>query len=169
MDRVRQVSEAMREARVAIYPIEAAGVEQEKIYAADLAGAGSVEDSQALRRGNTQGAMAGAGAGSAIDRPENFDGYAKDSAWRAERMMSEEEVAEQSGGRAFFSGNDLAAEALEAIAEGSSYYTLAYRPEEKAGKGGAYRRIQVTIAGGKSLHLDYRRGYWLGAGAAAGQ
>jgi VWFA-related protein len=67
-------------------------------------------------------------------------------------------IATDSGGRAFYNGNDLTKAIDSAITEGSSYYTLTYAPSEQ-GKVNSYRKIEVKLAN-KDGQLAYRRGYF---------
>jgi VWFA-related protein len=69
-----------------------------------------------------------------------------------------EEIADQTGGRAFFNTNGFKESMEKAIEDGSSYYTIAYVP---AGKklDGQFRKIQVRLDNG-NYNLAYRRGYY---------
>jgi len=66
-------------------------------------------------------------------------------------------VAEITGGRAFYSRNDLQKILEEATEAGSDYYTLSYSPTNK-NFDGKLRAIRVGLAE-KGYHLEYRRGY----------
>jgi len=68
------------------------------------------------------------------------------------------DVAEQTGGKAFFNGNDLKGALRSSIQHGSTYYTVAYSPQNKNWNGDL-RHIQVKLAR-PNLKLDYRRGYY---------
>jgi hypothetical protein len=69
-----------------------------------------------------------------------------------------ETIAEETGGRAFYSTNALSNAVKDAVGNGSHYYTLAYSPAN-AKNDGRFRRIQVSLA--DSNHkLAYRRGYF---------
>jgi VWFA-related protein len=68
------------------------------------------------------------------------------------------DVAEQTGGRAFYNGNDLKGAMRRSIEHGSTYYTLAYSPENKKWNGD-FRRIQVKLDR-PNTKLAYRQGYY---------
>ena len=69
-----------------------------------------------------------------------------------------DQVAEQTGGKAFYNTDDLAAAVESAISFGSNYYTLSYTPP--SGKWDyKYHRIDVK-PNQQGLHLSYRRGYY---------
>lgn len=91
----------------------------------------------------------GAGEQASSDR-QNSD------AGSSQLMMKD--VADQTGGRAFYNGNDLKGAMRRSIEHGSTYYTLAYSPENKKWNGD-FRRIQVKL-GQPDTKLDYRRGYY---------
>jgi VWFA-related protein len=69
-----------------------------------------------------------------------------------------DDIAQSTGGRAYYNANNLAKFANEAIQDGSSYYTLAYSPSNTDWNG-FYRKIQVTTEG-KHYTLSFRRGYY---------
>jgi hypothetical protein len=66
-------------------------------------------------------------------------------------------LADRTGGKAFYNGNDIAGEIRTSIDDGSSYYTLEYYPENKSWDG-KFRIIQIKTRPGISLR--YRQGYY---------
>ena len=76
----------------------------------------------------------------------------------ATTQIAMEAIARDTGGRAFYNTNGLAAATAKAIDEGSHYYTLAYSPAS-AKIDSKYRRIEVKIPRGH-YKLSYRRGYY---------
>jgi len=73
-------------------------------------------------------------------------------------QIAMETIAEETGGRAFYSTNALSDAVRDAVGNGSRYYTLAYSPTN--GKtDGKFRRIQVNV-GDAHYKLSYRRGYF---------
>lgn len=73
-------------------------------------------------------------------------------------QMMMRDVAQETGGRAFYNGNDLKSAMQRSIQHGSTYYTLAYSPQNKKWNGDL-RHIQVKLAR-PGTNLDYRRGYY---------
>ena len=69
-----------------------------------------------------------------------------------------ETIAEETGGRAFFSTNALSDAVKDAVGNGSHYYTVAYSPTNDKNDG-KFRRIQVSLAD-SNYKLSYRRGYF---------
>ena len=68
------------------------------------------------------------------------------------------DIAEDTGGHAYFNTNGLAEAATDAIEFGSNFYTLAYVPSNKS-TDGYFRHIVVKVSG-KKYRLAYRRGYY---------
>jgi hypothetical protein len=73
-----------------------------------------------------------------------------------------EDIAHETGGKAFYGTNDLASAMEESLVDGASYYSLAYdrmdlNPDQKWD--GTYRKIHVELAQ-KGYSLDYRRGHF---------
>jgi VWFA-related protein len=72
-------------------------------------------------------------------------------------QLKAEQVAEDSGGEAFYNNNDLKAEIAKAIDHGSQFYTLSYIPP-KLKEDSRYHHIKVAVDR-PGLHLVYRQGY----------
>ncbi len=68
------------------------------------------------------------------------------------------ELASQTGGRAFYNRNDIDRAMALSVAEGSTYYTLAYYPDDKSNDG-KFRKIEVKLDR-KGLQARYRKGYF---------
>jgi hypothetical protein len=74
------------------------------------------------------------------------------------RHMTEQEIADATGGRAFYGTNDLATALTEATETGGHYYTLTYSPSNQD-YNGHLRHIHVELAK-RGYHLAYRRSYY---------
>jgi len=83
--------------------------------------------------------------------------YMNENAARSDKIMAMEQLAADTGGKAFYNTNDLNAAMMHAIEHGAHYYTLVYTPTSKK-MDGSYRRIEVKTSAGK-YNLAYRRGY----------
>jgi VWFA-related protein len=68
------------------------------------------------------------------------------------------EMAEGTGGHAFYNTNGLAQAVAAAIDEGSNFYTLTYTPAN-ANRNGEFRKIKVQLAR-QGYNLAYRHGYY---------
>ena len=73
-------------------------------------------------------------------------------------QIAMETIAQETGGRAFYSTNALGAAVKDAVSNGSHYYTLAYSPANNKNDG-KFRRIQVSLVD-NNYTLSYRRGYF---------
>src|SRR5205085_12105199 len=67
-----------------------------------------------------------------------------ESATRSDSHSTMQELAERTGGKAFFNRNDIDAAIGHSIDDGSTYYTLAYYPENKNWDG-KFRKIGVKV------------------------
>ena len=79
-----------------------------------------------------------------------------DTQWSTQSAMKD--IADQTGGEAFYNRNDLADAMRRSVDEGANYYTLAYVPQNHDWNG-KYRKIEVKVAveGAKTRH---RSGYY---------
>jgi VWFA-related protein len=81
---------------------------------------------------------------------------------QAREHMTMNQLAEDTGGAAFYNTNDLASAVQSAIESGSNYYTLMYTPTNRNGNG-AYRDVRVALNGNLAAagySLNYRHGYY---------
>lgn len=115
-DEIRETADLLRESQIAVYPIDARGLD---VHGLSKSTTKTVAD---MRRS---------------DR-ENFED-------RAGRDFSMYEFADITGGRAFLHTNGLAAAMTATTKDGSAYYTLSYVPS-RAEFDGRYRKIQVKAA-----------------------
>jgi len=68
------------------------------------------------------------------------------------------QIAQSTGGKAYLNSNGLKEAVADAIAAGSSYYTLGYAPSNKNFHG-EFRHLKVRVDG-TSAKLGYRTGYY---------
>lgn len=133
---IQRTASLLTNARVAIYPVNARGL------------SGLLESEISPQR-----------PAGRFTNPINQVGEAGDERARnAGSVNTMYELADSTGGHAFVNRNDLDAAVSEALAESSTYYTLAYYPEESQWDG-KFRQIQVRVAR-KGVQLRYRRGYY---------
>ena len=72
--------------------------------------------------------------------------------------LSMDELAKQTGGRAYYNTNDLKFAMQRSFDNGSRYYTIAYVPQNREWNS-RYRRIKIRLAR-PGLEADYRQGYF---------
>jgi VWFA-related protein len=136
-DVVRETSDAITAARVAVYPVDARGLMNLNTVDASYVPGAS-------RRGGIALAVA--------------NEMHQELQTRAQEDSSLDLIAKETGGRAYLNANDLRKTVADAVANGSSYYTVTYVPENK-NFDGRFRKLQVRVDGG-GLNLAYRDGYY---------
>jgi VWFA-related protein len=75
------------------------------------------------------------------------------------------DVANSTGGKAFYNTNDIKRAMVEALDSGSNYYTIAYTPTNNKWDG-RFRNIKIEVSR-PDLHLEYRHGYFARAETSA--
>ncbi|HTR48280.1 MAG TPA: VWA domain-containing protein [Verrucomicrobiae bacterium] len=135
-EKVRIASGALADAQVAVYPVDARGLEPAGLY--------SVDQNPNMDRRNPGASLA------RNIQHENDD--------REESQATMEAVAGETGGETCKSTNDLAGCVQHELDQSSSYYELAYYPENVKWDGRFHRIVLKTSQ--KGLKLSYRRGYF---------
>jgi VWFA-related protein len=134
-DEVKEATDALARGQIAVYPVDVRAVSATGVSAADLGGRSS------------------ATSGSSAD-------YAMNA-----RHMTEQEIADATGGHAFYNTDDMAGALTEATETGAHYYTLTYSPSNQD-YNGRLRHIHVDLAR-RGYHLAYRHSYFGNSVAAA--
>jgi VWFA-related protein len=137
----QQVSETtamLAASRVAVYPVDARGLRN---------------DPQFDVRQSSSG-MNGRGTAQPKFAQNSLKFFQQNTAEHA----TMQQIAEETGGRAYYDTNGIQEAVAQAVQSGSNYYTLAYIPETKADDG-RFHKIQVAIPGAPSYKLTYRNGY----------
>lgn len=128
---VQAAAASLMDAGVAVYPVDARGLEPNQAYSADKSFA------------DIRGDMAGA-----LNREDQL---------RLNSQTTMEQVADQTGGRACLNTNDLAGCVFRALSEDSSYYELSYYPTGIKWDNQFHKISIKTDEHG--IRLDYRRGF----------
>lgn len=157
---IKDTTDLLAQARVAIYPVSAQGVAVQTT--------GDASD----HYGTEQRALPGAAAGIAPPsgtsaQTTGGDSYQygavsngmrhEDNAYAA-NFAAMNALASATGGEALPTSNDLSRMLARAVSNGSQYYTLSYAPANTKADG-SFRRIEVKLRSGK-YQLAYRRGYY---------
>ena len=134
-DQLALIGNLLADAQVAVYPVDARGL----VGPAFTNVANNVSG---------QGAMGGL-----VNRME---GKQAEELFEAHYNMLD--IAEKTGGLAFYNRNDLDVAVRDGIEDGATYYTLGYYPENKTWNG-QFRKIHVSVdvSGAKIRH---REGYF---------
>lgn len=138
---MQRTTDLLARSQVAVYAIDARGLQSSPGQNAEVGGSRELL--------NTQRTYATTSA-TPIDTQFFSDQAAEHNTLR--------EMAESTGGEAFYNTNGLADAARRAAADGQNYYTLLYTPTA-GGKAGDYRSITVKV-NRPGVKLAYRRGYY---------
>jgi VWFA-related protein len=125
----------LTDGQVSVYPVDARGLVGSPLYNAANAISG-------------QGVMGGLG----------MQGEGKQSEALFQAHASMLDIADKTGGKAYYNRNDIDNALGDGIRDGSTYYILGYYPESKKWDG-KFRKIQVKTRR-KGIDLRYRTGYF---------
>jgi VWFA-related protein len=143
----RETTELLTRSQVAVYPIDARGLQTPSIYSATQSGTRFTAN------------------------PSSFNkALQRDQLTNAGEHQTMSAMANDTGGEAFFNTNGLSQAVSRAVADGANYYTLAYTPAD-AKDDGRFRKIEVKLtpeAMRSGYALSYRRGYYAELPAGAG-
>ena len=133
---LRETVNMLTRARVALYPVSARGLMDDRTMNADSSGQ---------------------------PNGDNFETnpYKESPAIRA-TAATMEQLATDTGGQAVYTTNNVAAALSRNIQDGAHYYSVSYTPSNEK-TDGAFRRIDVKLTEGK-YKLAYRRGYFADTG-----
>ncbi len=136
---IAEAADALIDAQIAMYPIDARGLMAPSVF--DASNSGRDKFGRSLGRGGR--------LGTAISN-ENAQLQSVHGAMQ--------EIADRTGGKAFYNTNGIDASIRKSIEDGSTYYTLAYYPENKNWNG-KFRKIQVKV-NRPGVKVRYRMGYY---------
>jgi VWFA-related protein len=137
---IAATADALMDAQVAVYPVDAAALVTSSVFSASNSGF----DKYGRGMGRNPTRM-----GTAISN---------ESAARQNVQATMQDMAQRTGGKAFYNRNDLDHAIATSIEDGSVYYTLAYYPDNKNWNG-KFRKIQVKV-NREGVKLRYRLGYY---------
>jgi VWFA-related protein len=146
-DQIRQTSDLLTAARVAVYPVDARGLMT--VLSSNANYTPSPNTLGVSNRGKMSRGSTGANVAKDADNSMTTN---------LEEHGSMKTLAEETGGKAFVNTNDLKEAVADAVENGSSYYTIGFAPGGKK-LDGHYRRIKLTLDNG-SVNLAYRHGYY---------
>jgi len=134
----QETTNLLGRAQVAVYPIDARGLMTNPAFNASNSGRSMVGNPAAMTK--------------AI---RTFDTS------QVQEHATMDQMAESTGGRAFYNTNGLSQAVALALDSGANYYTLSYSPSNQQFDGN-YRSIKLALTGplASSVKLTYRRGYY---------
>jgi VWFA-related protein len=142
--------------QIAVYPVDARGVPAEDSHAQLATSVHSDTVTSPIEAG--VGSAVVAGAGSAANSPSQTSSFVQGSSTVMNSYATMDGIAQETGGRAFYSDNDVAGALAKATHSGSMYYTLAYAPTNLQ-YSGKLRNIHIELAKA-GCELAYRRFYY---------
>jgi VWFA-related protein len=144
---VAEVTNALADAKIAVYPVNPAGVQTQAYFGAS-----------GPARSSTYGSQVNTSVKNTLNRENEA---------RFSSQESMEQVAEQTGGKICINNNDLADCVKTAVTEGSTYYELAYYPDTADWHGEFHRIVVKTDRPG--VQLSYREGYYASVEGSVGK
>jgi VWFA-related protein len=135
-DKFTTLANALADAKIAVYPMDPAGLEGQSFY-------------DASSRPSAKNVAVGTQTGAVLMREERT---------RDSNQETMRHLAAETGGQVCVNNNDLADCVKKAVDDGSSYYELAYYPDAADWKGEFHRIILKTRQSG--IHLSFRQGYY---------
>jgi VWFA-related protein len=136
---IAAAADSLIDAQIAMYPIDARGLVPSSMF--DASNSGRDKFGRSMSR---PGRMATA--------------ISNESAQLQNVHGAMQEMADRTGGRAFYNTNGIDSAIRKSIEDGSTYYTLAYYPENKNWNG-KFRKIHVKV-NRSGVKLRYRLGYY---------
>lgn len=147
---IRETNENLTAARVSVYPVDARGLMNFNTIDASYTPGGGIASGGSGGFGRSRAPGMG-------NSPMAADTHTAMQT-NAEEESTMRQIAKETGGKAYINTNGLKDAVADAIANGSSYYTIAYAPENK-NFNGSFRKVQVRVDG-SGFNLAYRDGYY---------
>lgn len=143
-DQLALISNMFADAQVAVYPIDARG----------LVGSPLFDPSNNITGRGMMGGLA-----------MRAEGRQAEELFEAHGTM--QDIAQKTGGKAFYNRNNIDGAVLGDMEDGSTYYTIGYYPDNKNWDG-RFRKIQVSV-NRPDVKVRYRLGYFAMDRAAYGK
>jgi VWFA-related protein len=147
-DRLKIVANLLGQGHVAVYPVDVRGLDSEVTAASNTA---------SMRLGGTTPLAPGT-----LETTGNLDPTQQRSLKQLSSLGAEwgtlNQLAADTGGKAFMGSNGIADALSTAIDQGANYYSLSYTPTDR-NYNSKFRKIKVALAE-KGYKLHYRPGYF---------
>ena len=148
----KQATSLLADGQVAVYPVDVRVQTGQEVVSASSKGFGARGTATASAPGLPASDESPLAPNQAL-QPGTMQNLALHSAERD----TLNQIAADTGGKAFFNSNAIEEAIATATEQGSNYYTLSYTPSNRK-YNGKFRKIKVTAAE-KGYHLHYRPGY----------
>ena len=152
----KKTAQAMVDSQVAVYPIDPRGVAGvPSSFTAESCGS----PLSAARGFGAQPGFMGSACGDALGSGYQLRGPAlfRDGPYLQALYRQMDDLAARTGGKAYYSRNDVAKAISDGVTDGSTYYVLGYYPDNKYWNGD-FRRIEVKV-NRPDVKLRHRPGY----------
>jgi VWFA-related protein len=146
MENARTAS-LLTDAQVAVYPVDVGALVGNQVYSSL-----SNTDENGNYLGRT---MSGRSAGGMLAADDELN---RTSVEQLGAHSSMNDLADRTGGKAYYNRNDVDAAIQKTLDDGSTYYTLAYHPQNKDWNG-KFRKISLKVRQ-SGIKLRYRAGYY---------
>jgi hypothetical protein len=159
-DSIKRVANLMAEAHVAVYPVDVKGLTTNPLFSATSNDALSPVSMQGfVPAGPNSVVAAGPQRNTQIALPVTVMQEQSEQlgATQASERGTMDQLANDTGGQAFYNTNGIARAISMASEQGANYYALSYTPSNRK-YDGKFRKIKVALA--EKYHLAYRRGYY---------
>jgi VWFA-related protein len=159
---IKRASNLLAQGHVAVYPVDVRGLSGSSISASNNTGLAPGGARQAI--GVAAGVISSNGTnaiyGQSLVSPNET--FLQDSMQALAAQSAEFEtlnqIAAETGGKAFYNTNGIGEAVATASEQGSNYYTLSYTPANR-NYNGRFRKIKIALAD-QGYHLHYRPGYF---------
>jgi VWFA-related protein len=170
---VKKAAELLALSRVAVYPVDSRGLLD--VPSADASTVAGIPNEMQTAPAGGQGNVGVGGGGNTgigsfsedqmntVNAQPGVGGEVgqKDATFLSDVSFDHfnmEQIAKETGGQAYYNRNALGQVLEEAIADGSSYYTIGYAPQDH-NYNGALRSVDVRVESGR-YDLEYRHSYF---------
>lgn len=162
---IKDTSDRLTASRIAVYPVDVRGLLSSPALSAanrNPGNAGIAHPSGGSIAGPSRGRGGRRARTQASGNVPNPNTFATDDATFIQQTAAEhasmQQIAEETGGAAFYDDNDIKGAVAQAIENGTNYYTLVYVPEDKK-LDGRFRKIRVEFVNPESEKKDYQLAY----------
>lgn len=149
--RLSRLAELMALARVAVYPVDARGLLNVPSAEAET---NQMNPGILAQTPNSRPVAVAIPSTSAMVDQSNAQFLQSNFA----EHSTMDQIANETGGKAFYNTNAVGEAVVQSITNGANYYTVGYVPMNKS-YNGAYRKIDVEMPEGH-VELEYRHGYY---------
>ena len=164
-DEIRTATNSLAKSNIAVYPADVRGLSTDSIFSSAESGVNAMSVGAA---GSQTPGPPGRSTGSPVAGQNTVMSIEASSRLMQEMEQSNDtrlaeqgtmdQIAEGTGGKAFYNTNGIQHAIETAVEQGSQYYVLSYAPQNR-NYDGRFRKLKVMLAR-KGYHLAYRRGYY---------